>query len=141
MKATHIIAGFLIAATALGSCKKEERENVRRKPTATNLELGINNSKKGIIGEDFHLNADIVAGDRIDIVKVIISQKPAERLTSTWKHQIIWENYKGAKNTNVHKHFDIPADASAGKYDFYFIVTDENGTQLEIKEDFLITTK
>ena len=42
------------------------------------------------------------------------------------------------KKTNVHKHFTIPAEAPEGKYDFYFIVYDENGTKLEIKEDFTI---
>src|SRR5690606_22417065 len=38
---------------------------------------------------------------------------------------------KDAKNATVHKHFDIPADAAEGKYDFLIIVNDQNGTTLE----------
>lgn len=36
------------------------------------------------------------------------------------------------KNTNVHKHFDIPKDAPEGFYDFFIRITDENGS---VKED------
>lgn len=50
----------------------------------------------------------------------------------------VWDQYKGVKNTNVHKHFTIPVEAPEGKYDFYFIVIDENGTKLEIKETLVI---
>jgi hypothetical protein len=69
---------------------------------------------------------------------VKILQKSTETYTQPWAFELTWNQYKGMKNTNVHKHFDIPKEAPEGKYDFIFLVTDENGSKLEIKEDFRI---
>lgn len=139
MKTKKMILALLITAATWSSCKKDDAAVPElAKPTAQNLEIGTNNNKRGIIGADFHLNADIVAGDKIDNVTVRIAQKTTETYTAAWKFEVSWETYKGAKNTNIHKHFDIPADAPKGKYDFFLIVTDQNGTKLEIKEGFTI---
>lgn len=139
MKMKKMILGLCIMAVAWSSCKKDEAVNPDLpKPTAKNLEIGTNNNKRGIIGADFHLNADIVAGDKIELVTVRILQKATETYASAWKYELSWESYKGARNTNIHRHFEIPADAPKGKYDFFLIVTDQNGTKLEIKEDFTI---
>ncbi len=119
------------------SCKKDDKPDIIA-PTATNIEIGTANNKQAIRGRDFHLNADVVAGDKIKAVEIKILQKAGQTYTSTWKFELAWEQYNGAKNTNVHKHFTIPAEAPEGKYDFYFTVLDENGTRLEIKEDFTI---
>ncbi|MES2650577.1 MAG: DUF4625 domain-containing protein [Bacteroidota bacterium] len=119
------------------SCKKDDKPEIIA-PTATNIEIGTANNKQAIRGRDFHLNADVVAGDKIKAVEIKILQKAGQTYTSTWKFELAWEQYNGAKNTNIHKHFIIPAEAPEGKYDFYFIVLDENGARLEIKEDFTI---
>lgn len=126
---------FLVAVSII-SCTREK--DTLLSPSASNLEIGTGNNKRGVIGKDFHLNADVLAGSKIELVKVVISQKSTETYTSKWSYQIEWDIYKGAKNTNVHKHFDIPADAVKGLYDFTFIVKDQNGTQLQIREDFTI---
>lgn len=132
---TLILFGLLsIFAT---SCKKDNEPEILA-PTATNVEIGTANNKQAIRGRDFHLNADVVAGDKIKGVEIKILQKTGQTYTATWKFELAWTQYNGAKNTNVHKHFTIPAEAPEGKYDFYFIVWDENGTKLEIKEDFTI---
>jgi len=103
-------------------------------PTAENIEIGYANNKQAIRGRDFHLNADVIAGDKIASVMVKILQKPSATYSADWKMEMAWEEFKGVRNTNVHKHFTIPAGAPEGTYDFLFIVDDENGTKLEIKK-------
>lgn len=132
-----MLAAFVMIAAAISSCKKEQ-ETTLPAPTASNVEIGTGNNKRGIIGNDFHLNADIVAGDKIDGVKVIISQKTTETYAAEWHFELEWDIYKGAKNTNVHKHFNIPADAPKGNYLFTLLVTDQNGTRLELTADLEI---
>lgn len=122
----------------LGGCKKNETPGELPIPTAQHVEIGTGNNKQALRGRDFHLNADVIAGDKIQDVQVKILQKSGETYTSKWKLELNWPEFKGGKNTNVHKHFTIPADAPEGKYDFYFIVLDENGSKLEIKVDFNI---
>ena len=139
MNTKKIMIAFLLVAGSFSACKKDEQESVLTKPTAENIEIGTGNNKSALIGRDFHFNADVVAATKIKDVEVKILQKATERYTSTWSLERTWPEYIGVKNTNVHKHFSIPTDAPEGKYDFYFIVTDENGSQLKIKEDFTIT--
>ncbi|KQM69400.1 hypothetical protein ASE74_05215 [Pedobacter sp. Leaf216] len=133
-KLTTLLILLVVFAT---SCKKEKSPEITA-PTATNIEIGTANNRQAIRGRDFHLNADVIAGDKIKSVEVKILQKAGQTYTANWKFELAWEQYNGVKNTNVHKHFTIPAEAPEGKYDFYFTVYDENGTKLEIKEDFTI---
>ena len=100
-------------------------------PIIENVEIGLGNNGIGVVGRDFHLDLDIVAGDKIDLVQVKIEPIEGESYADEWNFELTWEEYKGVKNTNVHKHFDIPEDAVEGKYDFFIIVTDENGTTLQ----------
>lgn len=127
----------LIAIFAAG-CKKDQVEQELSKPTVENIEIGTSNNKRALRGRDFHFNADVLAATKIKDVLLKIVQKPGEVYTASWKLELSWPEFSGVKNTNVHKHFTMPAVAPEGKYDFYFIVTDENGTQLEIKEDITI---
>jgi len=129
---------LLVISSLFTACKKEKEELALSKPTAENIEIGTSNSKRALRGRDFHLNADVLAATKIAAVQVKILQKPGENYTTSWKLERSWQEYVGVKNTNVHKHFTIPVEAPEGKYDFYFIVTDENGAKLEIKEDFTI---
>ena len=134
---TFVIA-LAIVCTFIFGCKKDKEEVELKKPTAENIEIGTANNKRALRGRDFHLNADVLAATKIKSVQVKILQKTGENYTSNWKFELTWPTYAGVKNTNVHEHFTIPVEAPEGKYDFYFIVTDENGTILEIKEDFTI---
>lgn len=138
MKKAKLFMLLLIVATAFTACDNDDTNEVL-KPTATNIEIGTANNKKALIGRDFHFNADVLAGDKIADVQLKILPKKGETYTKDWKFELSFIEYKGAKNTNIHKHFNIPADAPEGKYDFSFIVLDENGTQLEIKEVLTIT--
>lgn len=141
MKKIYII--FLSIALVSGlsvSCKKDNQSAPEAaKPIADNIEIGTGNNKSALRGRDFHLNADLLAGDKISDVQVKILQKSTESYSASWKFELSWAEFKGVKNTNVHKHFTIPIEAPEGKYDFFFIVLDENGSKLEIREDFVIT--
>ncbi|MEJ7558438.1 MAG: DUF4625 domain-containing protein [Pedobacter sp.] len=139
MKIIKYTTAFLLAISLFSACKKDESPIPEAtKPTVELIEIGYNNNKMGVQGKDFHLNADIIAGDKIESVQVKILQKNTETYAQPWTFELTWSQYKGAKNTNVHKHFDIPKDAPEGKYDFIFLVIDQNGSTLEIKEDFRI---
>lgn len=138
VKKSKLFMLLFIVTTAFTACDNDDTNEVL-KPTATNIEIGTANNKKALIGRDFHFNADVIAGDKIADVQLKILPKIGETYTKDWKFELSFIDYKGAKNTNVHKHFNIPADAPEGKYDFSFIVLDENGTQLEIKEVLTIT--
>jgi hypothetical protein len=139
MKKAKLFLLLLVGTAVFTACNNDDDDSTASKPTATNIEIGTANNKRALIGRDFHFNADIIAGDKIADVQLKILPKKGETYTKDWKFELTWIEYKGAKNTNVHKHFNIPADAPEGKFDFYFIVKDENGTELEIKEELTIT--
>ena len=136
MKMKHFMIVLALITSAVSACKKDEQPSPAIK--ADDIEIGTANNKRGIIGADFHFNAEVTATDKIENVRVKILQKNTETYSSPWQFEISWEEYKGARNATVHKHFTIPAEAPKGKYDFYFIVTDQKGAKLEISEDFTI---
>ncbi|WP_443936796.1 DUF4625 domain-containing protein [Pedobacter sp. MW01-1-1] len=141
MKTTKILTLFLVVAIGFTACKKDQSEAELAKPTIENIEIGLNNSEIGIIGQDFHFNADVIAGDKIDMVEVKILQKVGGTYSAPWSLTVTWPQYKGAKNTNIHKHFDIPSAAVEGEYDFIITIMDENGTKTEEKRKIRIWTK
>lgn len=125
---------FLLAIASFTGCKKDnEAAQVLPKPTIDKVEIGLSNNEIGVIGKDFHLNAEVLAGDKIESVQVKIQQRSGEAYAKVWSHEITYVQYKDAKNATIHKHFDIPADAAEGKYDFLIIVNDQNGSKLEEK--------
>lgn len=136
-KSIRTAAAILFFALTFTACRKEDQP-APVQPVATNIEIGTANNKRALIGRDFHFNADVVAGNKIAAVEFRIGQKAGETYAAQWQLELKWDEYKGVKNTNVHKHFTIPADAPEGKYDCYFIVLDENGARLEIKEELVI---
>lgn len=129
----------LLFSISLVSCDDDDdAEPILPEPTIDKVEVGLNNNEIGVIGRDFHFNAEVLAGDKIDLVQLKIQQRAGETYSGTWSHEVTWEQYKGAKNATIHKHFDIPADAVEGKYDLLIVVTDENGTKLEEKRALTI---
>ncbi|RZK39835.1 MAG: DUF4625 domain-containing protein [Pedobacter sp.] len=129
-----ILIMLVATVLVLGGCKKDQfAKDEKPVPTIDNVEVGLNNNEIGVIGRDFHFNADVVAGEKIDVIKIKIQQRSGESYAKPWSHEIVWDQYKGARNTTIHKHFDIPGTAVEGKYDFIITVLDENGTKLEEK--------
>ncbi|MGN7785060.1 DUF4625 domain-containing protein [Niabella sp. 22666] len=129
---------MVVLGLAISGCKKEQPDTAAVKPTADNIEIGYANNKRAIRGRDFHLNADVIAGNKITTVIVQILQKADRTYSGNWKFELTWEEFAGVKNTNVHKHFTVPNEAPEGIYDFVFIVNDENGTRLELREELSI---
>ncbi|WP_188460772.1 DUF4625 domain-containing protein [Marivirga lumbricoides] len=121
-----LIGGMLF----FSSCDDNEENEVKPEPAISEVEIGSGNNGIGVIGRDFHFNAEILAGDKIDSVLLQIVPKAGENYESDWSFEIVYMQYKGSKNATVHKHFDIPEDAVEGKYDFLIMITDENGTSL-----------
>ncbi|WP_057937350.1 DUF4625 domain-containing protein [Algoriphagus resistens] len=134
---TNVLLIALLFSLFISSCK-DDPDPILPVPTIENVEIGSGNNHIGVIGRDFHLNADIVAGDKIDLVQVKIEPIAGETYAGDWNFELTWEQFKGAKNTNIHQHFDIPEEAVEGKYEFTIIVTDENGTILEEKAEIQI---
>ncbi len=139
MKTTKTIIALFVSAFSFTACNNDDdsaQENL--KPSMDKIELGLGNNEIGVIGADFHFNAEVMAGDKIENVQIKIVQRSTETYSKAWSHEITWTQYAGAKNATIHKHFDIPAEAAEGKYDFIIIVTDQNGTQLEEKRSISI---
>ncbi len=141
MKTTKLILASVFAAIAFASCSNDDSEQTQAIPKIDKIELGLNNSETATIGADFHFNAEVIAADKIKNVQVKIVQKSTETYSKVWSHEITWTQYADAKNATVHKHFDIPEDAAAGKYDFIIIVNDQNGSKLEVKKSLTIITQ
>jgi hypothetical protein len=133
---------LLLCTGVFSACKKdvETADPQPAMPVIENMEIGLNNSGIGVIDRDFHFEADVIAGNKIDVVELRILQKAGETYSKSWKHEISWTQYKGAKNTTIHKHFQIPADAAEGKYDLIIVVKDENGAVLEVKKEVQLYT-
>lgn len=136
-KTLLLFIGFLTAVFT-GCDKEREPEPELTKPTISEVEIGLGNNEIGVIGKDFHFNAEVLAGDKIENVQVKIVPQSDETYEKAWEFEVTWEQYRGAKNATVHKHFDIPEEAAEGKYDFLIIVNDQNGTMLEEKREINI---
>lgn len=127
---------LLLSAIALillfASCNNDDdNEIILDIPAIENVEIGTGNNEVGVIGRDFHFEMDVVAGDRIEDIQIRILQRSNGTYSHSWSHEVVWDEYKGIKNTNVHKHFNVPEDAAEGEYDFVIIVNDQNGEVLE----------
>lgn len=135
----NVLLLLLIFLGMFSSCS-EDSEPVLPIPSIENVEVGLNNNEIGVIGRDFHLNADVIAGEKIDLVRVSILPLSGEQYASPWQFELVWEQYKGTKNSNIHKHFTIPETAVEGKYQFIILITDENGTELEVVRGITLYT-
>ncbi|WP_166922960.1 DUF4625 domain-containing protein [Flavobacterium poyangense] len=146
MKKAKLFSMFLLFATTFTACSNdddtapEETKTTTEviKPIVERLEIGLADNRQGLIGRDFHLGGNITARDRIAAVQIKILPKKGEKYAADWKFELNWTYAAKPKNDMLHKHFDIPKEAPEGKYDFYFIVLDTNGSKLEIKKDLTL---
>lgn len=132
---------LLLFTSVITACKKDEvidPDLAVPTPTIDHVELGLGDAGIGVIGQDFHFNADILAADKLEKVEVRMVQKNGETYSKPWEHVIVWAEYKNLKNANVHKHFTIPKDAAEGKYNFIITIYDQDGSKLEVITDFAI---
>ena len=111
-------AALLLSAT---SCNKEENT---AKPVVNLTEVGHDNEKVAMRGDDLHLEADILAEGLIKRIDVEIHQEDG---TYEIEKSYTDGKYVGVKNVEFHEHIDIPAEAPLGEYHLHFTVTDQKG--------------
>lgn len=118
------------------SCSDDDTLEIELpKPIIEHIEIGSGNNGIGVIGRDFHFDMDVIAGEALGNIQVKIEGKNDQTYDHKWSFEITWDEFQGMKNTNVHKHFDIPSDAPEGDYHFVILVNDQNGTILEVQKE------
>jgi Domain of unknown function (DUF4625) len=142
---TKINLLLLVVSTTIVffSCKKEDETS---KPQIISFELGYQDSKLATLGNDLHIEAEVVADGKISTIQVTIHPEGDHEEKSTmvfldeeeWEFDSVYTEFSGLKNTTFHKHVDIPVIADTGTYHFHFIVTDMEGNQTELEEEVRI---
>ncbi len=122
------IAAVAALAFLSVSCKKD---NAPAKPVVSFTEVGHDNSKHAMRGDDMHLEAEIVAEGLIKRIDVEIHK---ENGGFEIEKSFTEGKYIGVKNTEFHEHIDIPADAPLGEYHLHFTVTDQAGQTVTAEE-------
>src|SRR5690554_4172277 len=103
MKTIKAITMIILFVATFTACKKDSQpEPELTKPTISDIEIGLGNNEIGVVGKDFHFNAEILAGDKIENVLVKILPRSGETYEKPWTFELTWEQYKGAKNATVH---------------------------------------
>jgi len=129
---TIAIALFLI------SCDKDGAA-----PEIDFHELGMENSKTAFAGEDLHMDADILAENKIDRIELEIHSEGGHHDKGTilfkpleeWEFDTVYTKFSGVKTPHFHEHIEIPLDAERGDYHFHFVVTDMEGYQTTFEEE------
>ena len=129
-----LISSVLLLASLAASCKKDDSV---AKPVITFTEVGHDNSKHAMRGDDMHLEAEILAEGLIKRIDVEIHKEDGSyEIEKSYTEG----KYIGVKNVEFHEHIDIPAEAPLGEYHLHFTVTDKKGqttlaeTHIEVVE-------
>lgn len=92
-------------------------------PEVTITEVGEDDSKTAVAGDELHLDADITAPLKINGIEVELHNSDAGyEFTSTFTGK-----YLGETSAHFHEHIEVPADAPVGEYHLHFTVTDAEG--------------
>lgn len=138
----------LVVAIALGiavvftAC--DDDDATIAKPEVTIMELGEGeshgNDHTGVVGSDLHVEVEIVAEGKIDVVQVEIHPEGEHKsaFETEWKVDTTYTKFSGLKNTTFHEHIDIADWAEPGDYHFHFTVTDMEGNQSGAESDLEI---
>ena len=140
---TKLFLPLLVITTiiSMSSCKKVEI------PEILNFKLGYENSGIGYLGDELHIDAEIIAEGKIDkvILEIHHEGEHGKKTISIVLHEEEWEvdttytKFRGLKNTTFHEHIEIPLWAETGEYHFHMKVIDmegnlaEKAAELEIK--------
>jgi hypothetical protein len=131
MKKTILL--LFVAATLVFFTSCEKDDDVA-KPVINVLELGLADSHVAYIGADLHIEAEMEAEGRIDVITVEIHQEEG----SSDEIEASYDEFAGLKNTTFHKHVDIPAETTAGTYHVHITVTDQEGNQTTVEDEIEI---
>jgi hypothetical protein len=139
MKTTTLITVTVIILSMLTiSCDKTDS-----KPEIDFHELGFDNSKTAVAGDELHMDAEIVAENQIDRIEIEIHpegdghKNAALNLLSEeeWEFDTVYTKFSGLKNTHFHEHIEVPEDVEPEHYHFHFAVTDMEGNQTVFEEE------
>lgn len=119
---------------SLYSCDDDDNDNSVSAPQIDLSEVGLDNSKVAVIGSDMHLEAEIVADEKIDNVTVEIHPEGS----GTWEFDTTYTEFSDLRNTTFHKHIDIPVTADAGDYHLHFTVADMLGNETTEESELTI---
>jgi hypothetical protein len=130
----------ILGGLMMTSCNNDE--DTVAMPEATIMELGYNNSKVTFAGTELHIEAEILAEGKIDVVIVEIHPEGehAGRISDEeeWEVSIQYTDFQGLRNSTFHKHIDVPASAGIGDYHLHFEVVDMLGQQTVIEDELAV---
>jgi len=143
--------GFFLAIAImaiLSSCDKDD-DDVVPKPTISGLEVGYGDSSTVNVGQDLHIEAEILAEGKIDKITVEIhmegdhdhtdeTDEGEEHIEEIEKE---YTNYTGQKNATFHEHIEIPENMEAGEYHFHLKVVDQEGNSVSAETELMIKEK
>ncbi|MCT4614829.1 MAG: DUF4625 domain-containing protein [Marinifilaceae bacterium] len=134
-----------LLSVSLFSCDDDNDSAAKPKITITELGHGHDDefvSNKAIIGEEIHIEAEIIAEGKIDLIIVRIHHEGEDHQNHSknedeneWEVDQTFTKFKGLKNTNFHEHIDIDKNAEAGDYHFHIIVRDQEGNETEAEAE------
>lgn len=128
-KGINIIYVLAIITILFSSCSKENGPQIDLE------ELGYENTATGYLGSDFHIEAEIIAENKID--RVIIEIHP--ECCGSWEFDTTYTKFDGLKNTEFHEHFELPVALSdTGEYHFHLEVIDMEGNTASVERDIVI---
>lgn len=117
-----------LISVALFACESVD------KPVINLLEVGYENTHTATIGQNLHLEAEMIADGKIDKIQLRIHPEGEEHEHETehegWEVDTLYTGaYADVRNTLFHEHIAIPAGAEAGHYHLHIILTDKEGYQ------------
>lgn len=129
-----VIALLSMFTLSLTSCDKDDDVDVAN-VTFANVEIGHDNSKKGVAGKGFHIECNITSTTKIKSIEVDIKQKDG----AASAHQL-WTDakYTNVLETNFHEHMHFADNLPSGVYHFTLTVTDLNNAKKSIETDITI---
>jgi len=123
------IATVMMVAGIYGCSKDHAR------PVISEFEIGKDNSGIAYQGGELHIEANIEAEGKID---VIILEIHFEGTGEGWEFEYTWTEFKGLKNTTFHKDIDVPAEALTGEYHVDLKVRDQQGHETKVEGELII---
>jgi hypothetical protein len=132
---------FAVLLAVVTGCKKDEEG--APKPVIQEFELGHDNTKTVVRGEELHMDVGIVAEGKISEIYVEIhhegdhGQKSVFYLTELeWEFDSVYTiKYAGAINVDFHEDIEVPLESETGHYHFYFSVTDMLGQRTSVEDE------
>ncbi len=129
----------LMLVFALMACNNQKNQ----RPELHLHELGAENSKTVQIGNDLHIDIEVLAINRIDWLRVEIHAEESDKSlalnnNSTWSFDSIYSEFSGLKNVEFHKHISIPDSAMPGQYHFHFSVSDSEGNFSDVEDEITV---